>query len=85
MEIEPFVDAEGAAEFLRINRRRLLGMARNGSVPAHPIGNGKRKTWRFRLSELEKAITKPRTDVGNRDSAYDQKGRSLAVPKKKGR
>lgn len=55
-EIEPFVDANTAAEFLVITRRRVLEMARAGEVPAHAIGQGKRKVWRFRLSELAEAI-----------------------------
>jgi hypothetical protein len=55
-EIEPFVDADRAAEFLVVPRRRLLEMGRAGEIPAHPIGWGKRKTWRFRLSELADAI-----------------------------
>lgn len=54
--IEPFVDAQRGAQFLGITRRRMLQLARDGSIPAHPIGNGKRKTWRFRLSELAKAM-----------------------------
>jgi hypothetical protein len=54
--IEPFVDALKGAEFLGIRPRRLLEMARAGDIPAHPIGRGRRKTWRFRLSELAEAI-----------------------------
>ena len=54
--IEPFVDADRAADFLVITRRHLLELARAGLVPAYPIGAGKRKTWRFRLSELGEAI-----------------------------
>jgi Helix-turn-helix domain len=56
-EIEPFVDADQAAKFLVITRRRLLQLARTGDLPAHPIGAGKRKTWRFRLSEIAAAIS----------------------------
>lgn len=56
-EIEVFVDAGKAAEFLSITRRRLLEMARAKEIPAHPIGRGKRKQWRFRLSELAQAMT----------------------------
>ena len=55
-EIEPFVDGDRAAEFLAVPRRRVLEMARAGEIPAHPIGSGKRKIWRFRLSELAEAI-----------------------------
>ena len=57
IEIEPFVDANRAADFLLITRRHLLELARAGEIPAHPIGVGKRKTWRFRLSEIADAIS----------------------------
>jgi hypothetical protein len=56
-EIEPFVDAERAAAFIGLQRRRLMQMARAGEIPAHPIGTGQRRTWRFRLTELSQAIT----------------------------
>ena len=39
--VEPFVDADKAAEFLVITRRHLLAMARAGKAPAHPIGRGR--------------------------------------------
>jgi hypothetical protein len=60
--IEPFVDARAAAEFLCIKHRRVLEMARAGEIPAHPIGRGKRKTWRFRLSELADAFVAEKPD-----------------------
>lgn len=50
---EPFVDAERAATFLAMSRKTLLTLARGGSLPGHPIGRGLRKTWKFRISELE--------------------------------
>ena len=53
---EPFVDADTAAEFLRVSRRRILDLARTGEIPAYPIGHGKRLVWRFRLSELAWAL-----------------------------
>jgi hypothetical protein len=43
VEIEPFVDAEKAAEFASLRRRRLLELARTGVIPAHPIGDGQRR------------------------------------------
>lgn len=55
-DCEPFVDADRGGEFLNLTRRRLLEMARSGEIPAHPIGRGRRRTWRFRLSELAEAI-----------------------------
>jgi hypothetical protein len=54
--IEPFVDAIQGAEFLGIRPRRLLELVRAGRLPGHPIGQGRRKTWRFRLSELAEAM-----------------------------
>ncbi len=59
MEIEPFVDANKAAEFLNLRPRRLLELAREGSIPAYPIGNGRRRIWRFRLSELASVLDLP--------------------------
>ena len=54
---EPFVDPQTAAEFLSIRPRRLLELARTHILPGHPLGIGKRKVWRFRLSELAAALT----------------------------
>jgi hypothetical protein len=56
MEMEPFVDAAKAAEFLNLRPRRVLELARLGAIPAYPLGNGKRRVWRFRLSELASAL-----------------------------
>jgi hypothetical protein len=56
LTLECFVDADRAAEFLGLKRRRLLEMARAGQIPGHPLGTGARRTWRFRLSEIAKVI-----------------------------
>jgi excisionase family DNA binding protein len=50
---EHYVGAAEAAKFLSITRRTLLQMARDGVVPAHPLGNGPRRLWRFLLAELD--------------------------------
>lgn len=58
---EPFVNANRAAAFLDIPRKTLLGLARRGKLPAHGLpGKGKKKNWRFRLSELDRWM---RTEV----------------------
>ena len=54
---EPFVDAVRAAGFLSLSPRRVLALARTGAIPAHPLGNGQRRVWRFRLSELASAVS----------------------------
>lgn len=55
--LEGFVDADEAAKFLSLNRRRILDLVRAGRLPGHPIGTGARRIWRFRLSELAAAVT----------------------------
>jgi hypothetical protein len=61
-DLERFVDADRASEFLSLTRRRILELARSGKLPGHPVGDGRRRVWRFRLSELANAVsstTKP--------------------------
>ena len=41
-----------AAEVLKMDSRTLVRWARIGYVPAHPLGEGKRKLWRFLENEL---------------------------------
>jgi hypothetical protein len=53
---EPFVSATKAAEFLGVNRRFLLSLARRGIGGSYAIGGDQRHTWVFRLSELGIAI-----------------------------
>ena len=55
--LERFVDADEAGKFLSLNRRRILELARAGKLPAYPIGEGARRLWRFRLSELADALS----------------------------
>ena len=67
---ERFVDATVAAAFLSITRKYLLKLSRLGIVPAHPLGIGSRKQWRYRISELEKwglsqSIVRPDNDGGS--------------------
>jgi len=54
--LESFVDADQAANFLSLSRRCVLDLARAKKLPGHPIGDGPRRVWRFRLSELAAAI-----------------------------
>ena len=54
LQEESYVDAGRAATFLAMSRKTLLALSRKGHLPAHPIGRGPRKIWRFRLSELSR-------------------------------
>jgi hypothetical protein len=58
---ENFVDAARAADFLSLKPRRVLELARSGELPAHPLGSGVRRIWRFRLSELATALARRTT------------------------
>ena len=51
-QFEYFVDATKAAEFLSFSRKHVLKLSKQGIIPAHPLGIGTRKTWRYLLSEL---------------------------------
>jgi hypothetical protein len=55
-ELERFVDAAEASRFLSLKSRRIVELARAGYLPAYPLGTGRRRIWRFRLSELAEAI-----------------------------
>lgn len=53
-QVEPYVSPEKAAEFLGTTRRRIIDLARERRIPAHPLRGGtKRNEWRFKLSELD--------------------------------
>jgi excisionase family DNA binding protein len=43
---------KGAAEFLELDDKTILRWAGKGYLPGHPLGEGKRKYWRFFESEL---------------------------------
>lgn len=47
-----FLNPEEAADVLRMDSRTLVRWARLGYVPAHPLGEGKRRLWRFIEAEL---------------------------------
>lgn len=70
---EPYLDSRQAAEYLRISPKKLQRLARSHSVPAYGIGNGHRKMWRFRRSEIDYWM---RTEVhSGSDQGRFQEGR----------
>lgn len=57
-----FLTADEASEFLGgLNSRTLTRWAREGYLPAYPIGEGKRRLWRFLQSDLEDWMLSRRT------------------------
>ena len=73
--LEAFVDADEAAKFLSLNRRRILELARAGKLPGHPIGDGARRVWRFRLSELAAAVAS-----STKNGGFTSRDRASMVP-----
>jgi len=59
---EKFLTAEEAAAYLGgLNSRTMSRWAREGYIPAFPIGEGKRRLWRFLESDLERWMLARRT------------------------
>jgi molybdate transport system regulatory protein len=72
------LSAEEAAEYLRLNVKRVQALARDGKLPGRRIG----RRWLFDRAELERALGRePRPEVGGLDlSARNQlRGKVLAV------
>jgi Helix-turn-helix domain len=48
-----FLNAEQAAEFLGgLNARTVTRWSREGYLPSYPIGEGKRRLWRYLKADL---------------------------------
>jgi hypothetical protein len=57
-----FLTAAEASLFLGgLNSRTLTRWAREGYLPSYPIGEGKRRLWRFLESDLERWMLSRRT------------------------
>jgi excisionase family DNA binding protein len=57
-----FFDATQAANYLGgLNSRTVTRWAREGYLPAYPIGEGKRRLWLFLESDLERWVLSRRT------------------------
>jgi excisionase family DNA binding protein len=50
---ETYLAPPEAARFLSISAKTLTRFARQGIIPAHSIGEGSRRRWRFLKSELD--------------------------------
>ena len=66
-----------AAEFLGgLNARTVTRWAREGYLPSYPIGEGKRRLWRFLESDLEQWMLSRRT---GQISGFHACGHTLAA------
>jgi predicted site-specific integrase-resolvase len=68
--MKPFLlNPQEAAQILRMDSRTLVRWARLGYVPAHPMGEGKRKLWRFLEHELLEWVKEQGADNRKRPPA----------------
>ncbi len=72
LEHEPFVDAVVVGDFLQLRKRRVLELARQGVIPAYPLGTGSRRGWRFRLSEVATVLGSSRVNYSRQSPAPRQ-------------
>lgn len=57
-----FLTPDQAAEYLGgLNSRTVTRWAREGYLPSYPIGEGKRRLWRFLQNDLESWMLSRRT------------------------
>lgn len=60
--VRRFLTPDEAAEYLGgLNSRTVTRWAREGYLPAFPVGEGKRRLWRFLESDLEQWMLLRRT------------------------
>jgi excisionase family DNA binding protein len=53
----PWLDSKEAAQYLKVEPRTLLQWAREGRVKGYVLSGTLRITWRFRVEDLDAAIT----------------------------
>lgn len=62
MSAGKFLTPEQAAQYLGgLNSRTVTRWAREGYLPSYPIGEGKRRLWRFLEHDLERWMLARRT------------------------
>jgi hypothetical protein len=77
------LDANEAAAIMRMDSRTLIRWARLGYVPAHPLGEGKRRLWRFIEEEIlewfeKRSLVQKRPPARSIDSAIGARARRSA-------
>ena len=71
------MDAKETAEYLKLNEKTVSRWARKAYIPAHPLGEGKRKFWRFYEHELSAWLS-------DQCNGADQVVTSSSTPGRKG-
>jgi excisionase family DNA binding protein len=60
------MDPREAAEYLHLDKKTVTEWARKGYIPAHPLGEGTRKIWRFLEHELVDWLNSKTNYVGQK-------------------
>jgi excisionase family DNA binding protein len=47
------MDPREVAAYLHLDDKTITRWARDGYIPAHPLGQGKKRYWRFQKHELD--------------------------------
>lgn len=53
---DDYMTSREAAQYLHVNHRTLLEWARQGNIPAIPLGGEKRKTWLFSRTAIDEHL-----------------------------
>lgn len=53
---EPWVKPETIARHLSVSKHQVMKMTREGKLPGRNCGMGARRFWRFRVSEVDRAM-----------------------------
>ena len=51
--VEPWVNTAAVAAHVGMSPRTVAKWAREGRIPAHPLSGNARRTWGFKLSEVD--------------------------------
>lgn len=62
-QFEAFVDVGEAGRFLGLSPSHVRRLVESGRIPGHNYGVGKRKFWRFKLSELAIPVSSEASSV----------------------
>ena len=53
---EPWVGPDRLAEYLDFAKATIVQMAEDGAIPGHAFRRGKKTYWRFKISEVDRAM-----------------------------
>ena len=68
---KPMTPGETAA-YLGLDVKTITRWARQGYLPAHPLGEGKRKFWRFNVHEIAAWLSKKTNSMGRNDDDHHE-------------